>query len=512
MTSRALLVALILALATAAPAAAKPATPTPGTSGTPGTSAPLDLAALVLHPADLADPGYGVSNGGYQTLAQTAAQLNATQGGTDADLPGVKSALTKAGWRQGYFLDLAIPSGDDPTKVGGLVYLGLNAYADATGAAAGYDLVRTANAAAGYLKASGGQPVGKRSVLTRKRSTNSSGAVVAELDLVFQTQTVVAELDLFDYAGQAPAVETMQALAATLAQRLTSPPKTPGLSLRAPHLAGTGVSSAYEYYKRLSGVQFGYYGEAGTQVKSDDRFYAGSGVTDVWSADQGVASADGKDPYYGEYNLGLYAFDTAAHARSALTTFSQNFLSDPVTGYSNVQAVANPTKLGDDRSALVSFTYDRGGGVSTSGFKYYVVVGSTLAEVLVEAVPGAPQAAAEAVTRAVAACLKQIPLPRPAGARPGSAPPEPGVGSGSRRAVSVCAEAPTPTGLAVDIREPRRVGMRAGLPIHVGHAPAALAPGRRSPPVSEDRPRWPSAEIGTVVAVDAAGGCHPGRA
>lgn len=73
-----------------------------------------------------------------------------------------------------------------------------------------------------------------------------------------------------------------------------------------------------------------------------------------------------------------------------------------------------------DPAALVAYTYDRG-GVSTSGFEYYVVVGSMLATVQVDAVPGAPQAAAETVARAVAACLKQSPcpdLPVPAGLGP----------------------------------------------------------------------------------------------
>jgi hypothetical protein len=404
MVSRAVLVVLVVGLVIAAPAAAAPSTPTAIQSPGGAMAGLLDLAAFVPTPDDLPDPGYGIYNGAYRTLDATAAGINGASGGTGADLAAVRSALEQAGWRQGYYLNLAIPSGDDPSKAATDYYVSLTAHADAKGVAAGYDLLRRANADGGYLKAKGGKTVGDGSVLTRRQYTNNDGSTTTQLDVVFRAGTVVAEVDLIDYAGETHKVDEVQALAESLATRLAKPPGTPGLGLRTIRLTGNNVTTNYDYYERLNNTEIAYFGETRATARSNDDYYVSQGVTDRYGLRQTVPNTDGKDTDYVDYYLTLYQFGKPAQAAGALKSWKDQTVASPGAGLSAVKEVAGVPKLGD-QSAMLSVTYDRGNGVSAPGYLVYVAVGPILAIAVVEAVPGPSQAALTKVAKAVATCL-----------------------------------------------------------------------------------------------------------
>jgi hypothetical protein len=385
-------------------AAATAATPTPPPAR-PGQSAKLvDLAALALVPSDVDEPGYGNITGRYQTLDEVASSLNSLEGGTDADLPSYTGALTDAGWKQTYFDRIGIASGDDPSKYGTVIYNALSEHADGKGATAGYDLLREANAAAGYLKARGGATVDDKSVYTRRQGTASDGTTYQELDLEFLSGTFVVEIDLVDYTDEAPAVATIQALGEALGDRLAKAGEIGiGFGPKALRLKGNGVATSYEYYKRISGAQVADYGQTLAQVRSDDRYYKGLGITDIYFLGQ-TAPVAGSDTNMVDYWLSLYRFGKAADAKSTVSDWSKNFVDNPPSGYTDLAVAARPAKIG---TASTTVTYSRtdSGGSTVQGVTVYAATTDVLAIVTVEAVAGATQQSAETIATAAVKCL-----------------------------------------------------------------------------------------------------------
>lgn len=441
MVTRALLVLLALALIASPAAAAPPPLPNPTGNGSSGNasggSGPsgriprigsgaatatsnaglLDLAAAVIGPADLPEPGFGVANGSLQTIDQFATYLGGYTGGTAADQSNALTSLKSAGWTQSYYINFAAPSGDDATKNSADVYIGLARFTGAKGGAAGYDLIRAALAAGGYFKAQGGGTVGEQSSVTRHSYTASDGRKVAELDMLFQSGEMVVEIDLFDYANQPPDLSDLQTIATAQATRVKHVPASPGLSLRALPLTASAITTNYAYYSRLDGKQIPYRGETADTLTSDDSYYVGQKINDIFQMEQWTPGADGKDGDYVEYLLTLYQFESAKDATAAVDHWPQGFVENPGTGITDAQVLSNSPQLGDD-SAMVSLTYKRTNGVSAPGYIFYVATGAMMMVVTVESPAKPTKAGATALAKAALACVTNgacAPLPVPAG-------------------------------------------------------------------------------------------------
>jgi hypothetical protein len=443
MVTRALLVLLALALIAGPAAAAPPPLPNPAGNGSSGnasggkgpsgriprigsgtatataTSAAglLDLAAAVIVPADLPEPGFGVANASLQTIDQFAAYLGGYTGGAAADQSKAKANLTSAGWTESYYINLAKPSGDDATKNSADVYIGLARFGGAKGGAAGYELLHAALAAGGYQKAQGGAAAGDQSSVTRHSYTASDGRKVAELDMIFQSGEMVVEIDLFDYSNQPPAVSDLQTIATAQAKRVKNVPASPGLSLRALSLTASAITTNYAYYSRLGGKQIPYRGETADTLTSDDGYYAGQKIDDIFQLEQWTPGADGKDGDYVEYFLTLYQFESVKDATAAVESWPQGFVENPGTGITDGQVLASPPQLGDD-SAMVSLTYKRANGVSAPGYIFYVATGAMMMVVTVESPAKPTKAGATTLAKAALACVTNsacAPLPVPAG-------------------------------------------------------------------------------------------------
>lgn len=412
MAKRVMMLALALAFALSSGSAIAATTPTPE----PTKKAPLDLAALFISPDDVDEPGYGVAIGRYETIDDVAGYLNGLAGGTDADVAGVRDELKKAGWKQAYYGRIAIPSGDDPSKNGVSIYHELTEYADKDGAKAGYDLLRDGNASAGYLRARGGEKIGDASTWTRRAGTTSDSIDYQELDLVFQTGTIVIELDITDYYNEPPDLATLQAIADSMLTRIDAGAAGVGLGPKSLLLTGAGVHNAYGYYSRLDDKEIGDYGKTPAQVRATDRSNKDSGITDFYQQRQWIDASDGVDDDFVDTYLSIYRFAKDADAAAAVEAWSQNFIDNHSSPYTNVDVVADAETIGA-ASVVVSQNYDRGNDVIDAGYTAYVQNGKILLVYTASAVPGISLEGFTAIAKAATTCAsrggacKSIPFP-----------------------------------------------------------------------------------------------------
>jgi hypothetical protein len=177
------------------------------------------------------------------------------------------------------------------------------------------------------------------------------------------------------------------------------------------------MNSNYAYYSRLNGKQVPYNGETASDLSSNDDYYAGQKISDIFQMEQWTPGADGKDGDFVEYFLTLYQFATAKDAAAALASWPKNFVDNPGTGITQAASVSAPLSLGPG-AAMVSVTYKRSNGVSAPGYVVYAAAGSIFMIVTVESPAKPTKAGVTAVAKAALACLKSSscdPLPVPSG-------------------------------------------------------------------------------------------------
>jgi hypothetical protein len=380
----------------------------------PGAKAgSYDLAALTILPSELADPGYGIDTGAYSTIDGDAASINSSNGGTEADLADVRDALEQAGWQQSYYVHTGLPNPDDPTLFGVYVYIGITRFKEADGAGNGYDLIRASNVNAGFLRVRNVDQIGDASTLSRRQSTLNDGTPANSIDLLAQTGVFVAEILLTDYSGEKPDQDQMLTLGQTQVDRLTGAKASVGLSQRALLVTGDGVSTKAGYYTRVNGKQVAYFGEAPKDLKSDDTYYKGIGVTDLYYVRQTAPSTSGDDNDFLEVILDLYHFDSADDAQSAYDQYDQALTASPPTGYSDVTEIRRATSFGDE-SGTYSFTYDRGSGVGqVSGYRIGVLSGDLMLLLYADSGGDLPLAAVEAIADAAVTCAGKTAVCKP---------------------------------------------------------------------------------------------------
>src|SRR4051812_27034248 len=213
MTPRCFLILLFVwLLSSAAPTAAHSESP-----------APVDLAAMTLTPADLAAVGWddlGLTSG--QTLSVTdLADRAVWPAGAGEEQDAVRDALLGSGWQQGYgaiFGSLWDPNRTDP---GRQVEVEVVAYADASGAAQGFALVRDVFATGPVTAVLSTRPIGDDSRLMRVAARDpQAGTPSKELALGFRQGRFTARVLLRDWTGEEPAVATVEALAIRLSAHI----------------------------------------------------------------------------------------------------------------------------------------------------------------------------------------------------------------------------------------------------------------------------------------------------
>jgi hypothetical protein len=370
----------------------------------PVAVAGLELPALTITPDDIDEPGYGLSNGLTMSVADDSALLNTLMGGDEDEAADIQEQLEDAGWVQSYWVSFGIQSGDDPSLFATVIYNALTEYGDEDGAEVGYDLLREGNASSGFLPVRDADDVGDDSTVTRA-ATSSNGRPLNYLDIVFRVGPVVAEVYIAEYSDNNPDVETITALAESVAVRLedAEPPANPGLSQRSLFMSGDGVRTTYNYYNRLADQQIPPFGTTAAQARSDDRFYRDAGVIDVYLVVQSMQMADADDGVL-SYFLYLYRFDDEQNASAALEDWTQTWGDTPTSGYEDVDEVSGADTIGDE-STVFSHTFVPADGDDFDGFRTYFQVGDTIVSLIMHAVPGVDEGAFVDVANAAADCI-----------------------------------------------------------------------------------------------------------
>jgi hypothetical protein len=245
------LVALVLALAGIArlPAGAQDAAPTAGV--------PLDLAAALLRPDDIAspsDPGVGIAQGVYEeTLERYLAGLGSVAEDQRSEL---RAGLETAGWQRRHVGVVERRSGDPPAIAVRYV-VAITEYATAEGAAAGFALTEAEVGEPDAEDLPTARAVGDQSEVTRgRRRATAGGPGYRYVNATARVDNLIADVNVQDFAGTRPTPDEAIDLVETQLDRIAEVQAgaPPGLSVRAARLEGPGT--ALDGYLRLGGSTF----------------------------------------------------------------------------------------------------------------------------------------------------------------------------------------------------------------------------------------------------------------
>ena len=374
--------------------------------------APLDLAAMVLLPADLDQPGFALESAGFERI-----ELQAAGAAQIAGLPveEILDRLRAAGFVHRYNLDLARPrrAGDaTPGVASGLVgtriTTSITEYTSAEGAAAGFDLLdRQAERGADFEDLPLTTDFGDEAELTRFSGlTPDTNDPHQSLNLTFRLDNLVADVVIQDLSNQQPEVAEAEALAVRLEDRIHEVLTRggPGLSSQVQELRVDG-QAPFEAYLVLDGSPVRIFDEPAA-ASGSFRHSVGN-ATDVYALEQSPA-----DAIY--FITRLHRFPTEEDAAAWLAQQPARTLAD--LGYVDVNEVTGQETLGDE-SRVVAYAFPIDPATMARGYAMYARVGAVVARIQVDSVPEAPLSAALELAEAQVHCLEigrcpePIPLP-----------------------------------------------------------------------------------------------------
>jgi hypothetical protein len=383
---------------------------------------PLDLAAMVLQPEDLGEPGFGT---GWSELADAASLAEHLALDVGVPVAEVLTGLNDAGYlrryelwlERGYRQDVATPEAP-PNIVEKRVVTAITEYATAEGAAAGFELLErgledqasvleNSPRTALYEDESLATELGDDAEATRYgHITPDTGVPVQNLNLTVRVGNLVADVIVEDHRNNPPDLAEAEALAATLLARIETVQTdgAPGLSNLV--IRPTGESQVDTYLAR-DGRAIPIFGDSPERTEAF-RQSIGS-ATDVYSVERVL----GEFPYL---QARLYRFPSAEEAANWLAEQPGLTIAVPNTGYVDVTEVADAETVGEE-SRVFRYGFPLDATTTSYGYAVYTRVGDIVARVQVDSVPEAPLASvlelAQAQVRCLQAggCLETIPLP-----------------------------------------------------------------------------------------------------
>lgn len=375
---------------------------TPASSPQTGQTALLDLAGMVLAPADLTQPGFVLDTDGMVTLSEEAARVNQDRGGHAADFQRLSGELRAAGWQRRYENRLGLPRSDDPAHFTRAVITSVTAYADATGAAAGFATLQDMSAIPTAHDVPSTRTIGDRSQLTSDSGTTSDNVPYQSLALAFQTGNLTAGVTIEDFTNNPPDVALAESLAAKLQTRIGDVRRRgDGLGSEILRLATTGPSSTLDGYIRRDGVTIPFANETAASFAARDAGY--DGATDVYDVQQRLpaGTAPGSSPPY--YVVWLYRFPNPTAAATWFQTLPPALAAKPGQ-YVDLSPVAGARAFGDE-SVTLGYGYRASETITTRGFMVLTRVGRDVARIQLDARSPVPPTAVETVAAAQVACL-----------------------------------------------------------------------------------------------------------
>lgn len=373
------LLALLLALTGAArlPAAAQDAAPTAG--------APLDLAAALLRPDDIAPAGadFGIAQGASEeTLERYLVGLGSIAEDQRSEL---RAGLESAGWLRRH-LGVADRRAGDPPALAVRYVVAVTEYATAEGAAAGFALTEAEVGEPDADDLPTARTFGDESEVTRgRRRSPASGPGYRYVNATARVDNLIADVNVQDFTGarQTPD-EAIQLLESQLDRieevRAGNPP---GLSVRALRL--DGPASAVDGYLRLDGGTFRLATDSEAAAVAREASFGEA--TAAYAVRQLLASG-------AAYDVVLLGFPDAEAASGLLRAA-------PVA-----EAGATPPSGVGEEAVGFPVRVERPEGGSVDGYAVLTRVGPTVARIEISDPAGPPPpAVVAALAAAQAACL-----------------------------------------------------------------------------------------------------------
>lgn len=410
-TVLALVTALLVGLSSAAigqdatpPAATPVASPDATPASTPAANVPRqELAAMAISPQDVG-ADYGIVSAQYVSPGDVAAQFAAPLG-VSAD--EALQRLQAEGFVSLYNMTIARPIDPANASAGAarIVSSFIYQYANSSGGKTGYELLGEAWGQSSYEAVEGTTRFGNATQIVRVSQSNGADQ---RLLLSFRVHELVVGVVIQDGTGTAPTVAEIEPLARTLRAHMRDVQEGRGPDLAASTLRIVNPSGSFrlttsEYYDRMGGATTRRFTDTDQIIALRQ---AGQGsATDVYTTAQMVQRAEGGEN-------APYAIVTAATLRFADAAAATEFLTTGVQPYLGALGVAEASIVPDvpvfgDSSLAVTYQITYAGGVSMTGYAYFVQIGDQAAIIQAEAPAGVDRAAVETLVQRQVDCLSQ---------------------------------------------------------------------------------------------------------
>lgn len=357
-------------------------------TGTPvaaPVTAPLDLATMVLIPADVKRPHAAIVGGSRYFLDSYSRR---------------EAAALEAAGDQGGFIQWL---GTSATASDYLVGSALDEFTDSTGASTGFSMLRQSGAAVSGIKT-----IGDESALYRGTTTdpNDPGRTGHMLTFYLRVGRLVGTIEIDDYTGAKPhaaeAVGLGQTMVARIRHVLAGDPTRPGLSNRAVRFKAPASTSFQDGYYRLAGTdRIGWQGDLPKGQPTFDETFPGA--TNVLLVGQN-ASTDVGAP---SERVRLVEFP-AAMAASAWLRRYVSIAERGSGGWQQVKPVAGAKAFGDE-SQTVTFQIPAASGAPGKTIYGAAVItryGALAVSLRIQAFRPVPVKIVDDLMAAQAKCLK----------------------------------------------------------------------------------------------------------
>jgi hypothetical protein len=379
-------------------------------AGTP----PIELPAMVLMPADLANmgmPDYVLLDGQSEQSARLAGDVGDwTDQITNDD---IQQTLEDSGLLSAYSFGLRLRQNpaDIRSDLARDIYGSLHAFSDDTGAASVLAFIAGLTTADTTIQRIEGTGALTGALLVRTALEDPNEQL---LEIAFQSGPVIAVLRLLDYQGREPTVQEAESLAARQAQRIETAIQqgTLGLGNKVPRFIDAEFQSFYEIrvdqYMRING-------QDQPRDLEEPEFFANrvartGNATDSYEFLQFIQEDDPTDPplpsQFG-WSTRILRFNDDA-AASAWLTERPGQIAAEYAGTDEIvqdlQVLADSPTVGDE-SITVSYTETN--GFTSQVFRIFVRVANTVADVWFSALASLnpPRAYAETLAGIQAQCL-----------------------------------------------------------------------------------------------------------
>lgn len=386
---------------------------------------PLDLAAMALTPADLAEAGlegYTISAAAWRTPEEIVAS---TANGLDLDEDEVAEVLVEeAALGASYDLDLDLVDPESDVYLAEVrVRTSLSEHPDADAAEIAYEY-RTDERNVPDAEDVDAEEFGDESEVTQIGFQPDDGAAYAGYELSLRLDRIYAGIQVLVFGNDGeevdeidlPDLDDIEALAEELVPKIEAGLEGDaagfGLSLQVQRLSrDTAPYLYYDQYDFVDGSYAPYFGEAEVAESVAEGFVDIDAIA-RYTLRQQAALGDTPTPEDVLYTAQLYRFEDEDEAVDWVGDALGYLEGDARYDDFDTDAVADD--LGDlgDASAGASYLFDYGQG-PVEGVVVYLAVGDVGAALFVESVPGVGSAALGEIAEAQVECLEDGACPDP---------------------------------------------------------------------------------------------------